>query len=368
MVCAGADVNVVAFHNSSHDHTLDILENDLGVPIVPRKNVITLPEEVTPDLVGSHRNLQVLESLKSVTGRFVMAQPYDHDFLKERYVVPYGLQSWLNDKQNMGNFIPPEYLPARPFHFRNGAQLRLNSEAFPLPCVIKVASASSGDGVWICRTDADVEEGREKFKHVTSSIFVEEMIDADANVGIQFGVPYDPSAPIQIIGFNEQLIGRNGSHLGGCVGLPRHIPGQEIAEKVILESILPKVRALGWCGIGALDVLIKDGHPYFIDPNFRMTAMSAFIILEHNKNIPSPFMSFTGSFTGDMEAFRRMIVPIASSSSSDQKLYIIALSNVSGEFHFNACVLFDNQNNLAENVDGLKKHGIRSTSFDYILA
>jgi hypothetical protein len=277
------------------------------------------------------------------------------------YQISPKLSNKLNDKITQSLYVPKAHLPARYKRFANGKRLFSYKGVIPFPCVVKVSSSSSGDGVVICKDIESFKFAQKKFKRIKGSILIEEFITAAHNLGIQFGVPYDPEKPIKIIGFNEQLTSEQGDYLGGIIDTKRKIKSLKKIYKLLEKTILPEIRRWGWYGVGGVDVLVReDGKFYFIDPNFRMTAAFAYIFLAKNKLTKTPLVSFTGVYKGSKYSFEKNIVPIAKENLKNQKIKIIALTKYRGAYRFNAGMFFEEPKDMRKNAQKLLDVGIQS--------
>lgn len=362
LVCAGPGMRVVTFAAAVEQEVWNLLI-ELGLPLIDHKQIIILPSRISGSVKGRRRNAIIKKSLQNLKFRhnLVMAQPYLDAALHQSYKIPPESIIWCNDKKNLPAFIPAVHLPVRFATYLNGKQFADDKRKLPLPCVIKVSSSSSGDGVYICKTANALEAARSKFHRRKGTIIVEEFIDSSHNVCIQFGIPHNPRRPIEIFGYNEQLIDSNGEFLGAIIDPYKKIPALTAACKFLREEILPLIRKKGWYGIGGFDALItKDGKFYFIDANFRMTATVAYVCLRQNKFIKSGLVTFTGRFKGNAEAFREKILPLAR-RNRDQIIQIIALMKYKNDYYFNAGLLFTDYQQIKQRVDTLLHIGIDSS-------
>lgn len=369
LICAGKDVRVMAFATTFAPKTWNLVTEELGVPLISRENVISLPPEINAALAGPERNKIVKSSLKNLVtpGSLVMTQPFLDLALHDTYQLPPDLIINLNDKYNRDLYIPQKNLPKKYASFGNGQEFVDFVDVPVFPCVVKVTSSSSGDGVRICRNEADLASAKKTFGAIRGKIVIEEFIQAIHNLGIQFGIPHDKTKPIEIIGHNEQLTTDQGDYLGGVVNPHLSIEALDKIHELLLKEALPKVRAMGWYGVGGIDVLINsDNNFYFIDPNFRMTAAFTYVYLVRNKKIDKPIVSFTGIFHGSRDEFLSKIGKFAKSGSQDQMMSVIALTHEDNTYRFNAGMFFDQQETVKENVRNLLDLGIESTVLDRI--
>lgn len=361
-VCAGKHVRAVNFAAASKKEVIELLYK-MGTPIVEETSRLCLPADITADVFGAERNQRMKKALLSLVskGSFVMAQPFLSDEFNQLYQFSPEITIHLNDKMSRLEYIPEEYLPKTYKKFENGKEFLEYDWAVPFPTVVKVCSSSAGDGVRICKSAQDVEAAKADFSDVQSTIFLEEYMESEHNICVQFGIPSDPSRQIDIIGHNEQITGPNGEFLGGMVNFDHIVSHQNEVYRVLKEIILPKVREMGWYGVGGIDVLItKEGNFYFIDSNFRMTATFAFVCFVKNGVISRPVLSFVGSFKGSREEFEKKVVPIATMNSKNQKMFIVSLSEKDGTYRFHAGMFFDEFSQIKQNASALLATGIES--------
>ncbi|MEK7528892.1 MAG: ATP-grasp domain-containing protein [Patescibacteria group bacterium] len=369
LVCAGGGMKVVTFHSTSGERTLRLLEQVCGVDLLKPQNILVLPKEIDKNLRGNVRNEMVKKSLEEMTGdkNLIMAQPFLTPSLSSHFQIAPELTNWLNDKATMSKYIPTEFLPRRHLSFKNGIEFAAFTGVLPLPCVVKLSSSSSGDGVRICRTQEDVAQAQKTFGDLHGTVFIEEYIEAKHNFGIQFGISHDTTRKIEIIGFNEQVIDKCGGFLGGIVRATSNIPAMKAIHAALLDKILPAVRALGWYGIGGIDVLVtQDDKIYFIDPNFRQTAIFALVCKSRNQKMTKSIISLTGSFTGTEEEFAKNVLVTAKEKTPDQLMTMVSLSQDGDRYSFNAGLLFDSEESMKENAKALLKTGVTAAILNKI--
>ncbi|MEK7524437.1 MAG: hypothetical protein AAB588_05415 [Patescibacteria group bacterium] len=363
MTCAGPGVKIICFATALTPDVWGFLHDDLGVLSITRDQVISFPKNVTAEIRGDDRNKRLKKELAKMAtpGKLVMAQPYLDSQLKSYYQIPPHRVVWMNDKRNMSSYIPEVYLPQRYAEFLDGRCFIDTTEQLPIPCVVKVTSSSSGDGVRICRSMKDLEKAKREFKHLESVIAVDECIDVAQNIAVQFGIPQDPDQAIDIIGWHEQLTDPNGVFLGGI--LDPHADDQFLKPifALLLEKILPEVRKKGWYGIGGFDILMdKEGRFYFVDCNFRMTGMTAVDCFVRNHNIQKSLVAFFGTYRGTAQKFRKTMGEISLPGSDNQLLHFMALTESDGVFRFNAAMLLEKRNDAEKLAKQLMKLGIES--------
>ncbi len=367
MVCAGDGVRIVTFAPTTERRICCYLNDELGTPLIKRDNIIELPTSITADIAGEERNKRVKEALLELVphGSLVMAQPYLDEKLRPLFQIAPEICNWLNDKKNMLEYIPYTMLPQRYTSYPNGKGFVENADKIPFPCVVKVSSSSSGDGVRICRNQEELMKAKEEFGQLTETIYIEEFIDAVYNLGVQFGIPSDPREPIAMIGFNEQLVTEAGEYLGGTIDSSINVPILPQIYEAMLTVILPKIREKGWYGMGGFDVLVdKEGRFFFIDSNLRMTAITAYLCQLRSRKFKRPIATFTGVFKGTQADFERVIVPLAIPSNPVRKLNIITLVHAEQSYRFNAGFFFDDKAEIPARAKELRELGIESSVLD----
>ncbi len=370
LVCAGPNVKGVVFSPSMDPLTWDIMTQHFGVNLIEKGSAIRLSSSITNTICGEERNRLVKGGLESSisAGQLIQAQPFMDEHLQHLYQIPPRVTINLNDKFSREQYIPASYLPRILGTYANGQEFAQSSETIPFPSVIKVSSSSSGDGVRIAMDACELEGIKKEFSDITTTIIIEQFIQSPNNVCVQFGIPADPSRPIQMLGYNEQVTTEHGGFLAGIVDPSKKIFGMENVNNVLLNEILPKVRSMGWYGVGGIDVLIVDENEfYFIDSNFRMTATFTFIYLHQTHQVSHATASFAGSFRGSHDDFLHKIAPLGRKGSADQLMSVIALTHRDGLFRFNAGILFDTTASLKCNAQRLLDLGVESSSLSALV-
>lgn len=366
LVCAGEGIKVITFAASSDKYVLEAISK--GIDIVNIDNIIRLPKEISSDKAGKIRNELIKEALKDLVkdDQLVMAQPFLDRVLEKKFKIHPLLSVGVNDKRNKHIYIPDEYLPEKYAIFNNGKEFYQYNNNFPYPCVVKVTSSSSGDGVAICRNAEEMEKVKNSFASIQGSILVEEYIDIAYNIGIQFGLSFNRDIMPKIFGFDEQLVSDKGEFLGGVVNPTKHIPYFDDIQKVLFNEIFPRIRSFGWYGVGGIDVLISNnGKFYFIDPNFRMTAMSTYIYLSNINKLTMPTISFSGNITCTLPTFENKIVSLT--KGKDASLKIISLTHHEEIFRFNAGIQFESSDDLKKIAEMLQSIGVKSAMLKTII-
>jgi hypothetical protein len=368
IACPGPDVKIICFPATLSSFAWQVLHEELDVLPVRKDQILYLPEKITADIEGNDRNEMIKQALVSLCtpGKLVIAQPFTDRRLDPFYQMPSELTIWLNDKKNMGSYIPKEFLPEKYAEFANGSDFAKNEKSFPLPCVVKVTSSCAGDGIRICTTQADLQKAKKDFLHIRITIIVEEFIKAEKNYGVQFAIPHDPQQPIDFICWHEQLTDAKGSFIGAYLDPAQPKDGFPAAARaLIMDKILPSIRKKGWYGIGGFDVLVdKNGRFHFIDSNFRVTAMTVYDFLVRNNEIHQPLVSFVGYFTGSESDFRKRILPLATSKNPGKLIHLTALTKHDRVFKFHAALLSDHKKDIPKNVRYLLEQDIKSETLE----
>lgn len=372
--CAGPEVSVVSFSSTTAPTIDTALQDALAIPKVTAEHLTLLPESINGSLLGKRRNEAIMAALaKSVApGTLIMAQPFDGKAVERLYKIPPSLSIWMNDKANLPKLIKPSLLPARLAEYESGAAFAADSSLLEIPnlvpCVVKVSSSSSGDGVYICMSLGDVKQAQASIGTISGSVFVERFVTPVKNYAIHFGIPHDKNQPIDIIGVNEQLTSAEGEFFGGIIAGETIPPELAQVKTYLEEDALPRIRAYGWYGIGGFDVIIDtEGQPFLIDGNFRMTGMSAYHFLIANGKITKPMISFGGKFTGSPKAFEHAILPYAGKDSAHRTVQLIALSRHDDHWEFNGALMYDDMADLQQKIRQILTSNISSPALEMLL-
>jgi hypothetical protein len=367
--CAGKNVSVVNFSATTAASVPQDILNDFCLPQLSPGQTIILPEAIDLSVEGLRRNDAVKKALKELItpGQLVMAQPYTDPDLTDLYQIPAKTTAWLNDKSNMEEYIGADMLPKRYGVFTNGAEFLGAFSTVPAPAVVKASLSSSGDGVCLCETAAEIEEAANKFAHLEGTILVEQYIKTVTNYGVHFGIPQNKKRPIDIIGVNEQLTTEKGEFIGGLIH-PGDVPKELTnAIKHLKNDILPKVRSMGWYGIGGFDVLVDtENNAYFIDCNFRMTGMSAYHFLIANNVLKKPIAAFSGDFHGTAQEFKDKLYLFAQKHSNNKFLQLITISKHEDTWRFNGVISFETQQQLKDRAGLILTAGVDSLALKFL--
>ncbi len=366
--CAGPSVSIISYAATNAPDIDIALLRKLNFPRINLRQLVRLPADITPSVQGDARNEAIKQALKEVSkdGSLVMAQPYMSQRLANAYQIPPAITLWINDKNNLPQLIGKAYTAKRVAAFMDGRSFWDGYKDIELPVVVKVTASSSGDGVYICKDRSDMDKAAALTKGLQTPILVEQYIETVKNYGLHFGIPYDPDQPIDIIGVNEQLTSEEGEFEGGIIR-SREMPDELRAIKHYLEYVcLPKVRKMGWYGIGCFDVLVDPrGDCYIVDSNFRMTGMSAYHFMVANGELDTPLIGFSGSYEGTREEFEAAMLPFTTPEPSGRRtLQMIAMNHHGDVWRFNAALMFESDEQLAERCAMLRSAGITSGLLD----
>jgi hypothetical protein len=368
--CAGKHVSVVSFAATAPPVLRQSLLRKFDLPEVRPEQLIVLPEDINSNLTGDQRNQRIKASLQgSISGsNLVMAQPYIGKDMAGLYQIPPEVTTKLNDKSNMHLYIEESYMPQRLASLQSGKTLAGQCAKQQLPFVIKASASSAGDGVYICQTDKDIKAAVKDLSTFKGNIIIEQYIKEVNNYGVHFGIPYSTNEPIDFIGINEQLTTPEGEFVGGIIKSEEFPEQLKEVKSYLLTTILPKVRAMGWYGVGCFDVIIDDqSKAYFIDCNFRMTGMSAYHFLIANSTLKTPLVGMGGQFTGSEEELEKCLLPFAGKHSRGRFLQLIALSRHHDTWNFNAALMFNSDEQLHERAKKLYDAGIKSNTLDLLI-
>lgn len=369
--CAGEKVSGIIYPGTQVPAIDEALASKLGLPNLPESQRLTLPDSIDFSLTGKKRDQAIMAYLleKVPAGKLVMAQPYTDKRAASLYQIEPRITTWINDKKHMGEYINEHFISRRFAIYKDGAEFKANYKNHYLPYAVKVSSSSSGDGVYLCLTDENLKTAVKEIEHVGSTILVEQYIEARKNYGVHFGIPHDLKKPIDIIGVNEQLTSDDGVFIGSIIN-SKNIPEELYGVRdYLLEDALPKIREMGWYGIGCFDVLADDqGGYHFIDANFRMTGVSAYHFMLANGKLKEPVMSFAGEFEGSQAEFEAKIVPLASPKSKRSFVQLITLSHHQPIWRFNGTIAYGNHSQLKHKAAELLEAGVKSEALEQIVS
>lgn len=361
LACAGENMKVVVYNSTLRYKSFDLLKKNSDISFISKKQIIALPSSINEETSGVKKNKLIADALLKQTSHrnLVMAQPIMDERILDEYQIDPKLSIWLNDKKNLDQYVPSEFLPKRYAQFRNGQDFFNSTEKIPVPCVVKISASSSGEGTRMCLNYLDFKKAKKDFKKRAGTLFVEEYISYVHNFGFQFGIPFNKKKLPHIIGYNHQVTAEDGEFLGGFIFKDEKNRKIEKIKKFISKEILPKIQKMGWHGVGGLDVLLRsNGKFYIIDSNFRTTGMTAYIFLTKNKLIQKSIVSFTATFRGTQDEFVEKVLSL--NNGKNKILTIVSLSKKGNEYRFNAALLFDKKEETPQLATFLIEQGVKS--------
>ncbi len=181
---------------------------------------------------------------------------------------------------------------------------------WPLPFVVKLAEpAGGGDGVALCRREADLREARRCF--AGRPVKIEHYLqDIRNNYNVQFQIT--PDGRLSYLGGSVQRV-QCGRYAGNYIDL-QWVPPPPVAA--VCDRVARVGAALGWHGVCGLD-LIEDGagEVWLIDPNFRLNGSTPFFLLgdflrtHHRRpHLSTGYFCYPGSPIEFFDCFRREIL------------------------------------------------------------
>jgi hypothetical protein len=368
--CAGDKVSVVCFAATTAPQLDSDLLEKFAVPRLNKNQLALLPPQIDEKVVGAERNKQIKDALSGMLPEhsLIMAHPFSGAGIEPLYQIPIDITHKLNDKSKMNEYIADEHLPKRLAIYENGAEFAASYSQFKPPYVVKASSSSSGDGVYICLTEQDALTAVKDLKQLQATVLIEEFIEVYKNYVINFGISSIRKQPIDIIGVHEQLTTPEGGFLGGIIRSSEFPKELLEAKKYLHDEVLPKIRDMGWYGIGAFDTLVdKSGKFYFIDCNFRINSTSAYHLLVANGTIPAPLISFGAEFRGSQADLEKCLLPLAGKDSPGRIMQLIALNYHDGVWGINAAMFFKTEEQLHERIHILLDKGLVSGALSQIV-
>ena len=194
----------------------------------------------------------------------------------ETYAVARDLLVRLTNKGRLHEFVAAEHLPRRRVIPTGSLAAAVSPDE--LPVVVKAAcdeSLGGGDGVRICRSEADVAAAARDFR-VAPEVVVEECVDVASNWCVNFAVV--PGEPVRYLGAAEQIVSSEGAYEGSRIG--RLAPADVVGAG---HSIAEAARDAGYRGIAGFDIVqTADGRTVALDLNCRLNACTAALLLRHD--------------------------------------------------------------------------------------
>lgn len=367
LVCAGDSVNVLVYTKTVQQKVLEILEHELGTLLTQRR--IVLPEAIGSIVDPQEFNQQMKNVLSEFMKdeSFIMAQPLIDPRLTRKYLTNPDIGRWANDKDNMREFFPEEYLIPELGRANCGDEFsRMDPNTFPYPCVVKLSSSGGGDGVRICKSPSDFIEAQKTFAPYNCPILVLKFIHTVKEIGAKFAIHPDATPRFSRIGATSDFSSRSGEWVGSLIGSEDDKDMIEKMYAVLETSMLPKLHQKGWRGIGEGGALIDaDGRLYFSDCNCRMTAdMPQTFQMNQNLFPGKQLVVFNGVRPGSLEDFSSVMKPIAQRGTENQIMNVVAIGETEEGVKVHGGILFDQEETLIENIAQVQRLGIRSGLFE----
>jgi len=366
-VVRGRDVSVLCSERSTTASVVTLM-TELGYqlpPVIQRCNISAGLRDAQTNLEHLSAYLTVNSSPMSI----VMSQPFLAPQISQQFRIDPQLQTRLNDKIEFFNLIPEARPPQR---YLACPTSELISAQFPgKHCVLKISSSAGAEGVHLCPTqaawDAAVQTAQD---FPTSQAIAEEYVDACRNLDVEFYVPEDPALPPQMLGCVEQIcVSATDIRLAGGVCQPPS-PCETIAKisRDLLHVILPKLRSLGWHGIGGFDILVDHaGREFYIDPNLRFTDFTAPLI-RSVQLLPNQSLLIlpNARFKGTVAEFKLAFGKYCRENDPKQILTLHAMLELDGEVVVYGGLIFSSKSELRTRAERLKRKGLQARPLEMI--
>lgn len=263
----------VAFlmEKGSMDVNLEAYYNDIFSTTFNKDNLLEYNKGNFIELINGYVKNKTLSVL----------HPYDA-IEDDKYQSHPELVCWLNDKHNLEQIT--DYAPKTYTDSLKYSEIE-NIDIFP--SVLKSGVSSSGDGVEVLFSKADLQSALEKFgnyesvKNDSEPLLLQEYIDAVENVSIQMSVNFDGT--ISYIWITDQItewdhgeyylwnvIDNTGAH------------DEKMVE--IWKKIAEYAQEKWYIGTMGIDILKDSSGNYFvIDGNFRLTGCTTPTLLKNSQ-------------------------------------------------------------------------------------
>lgn len=214
-----------------------------------------------------------------VADGFRLFSPYplrNGRFPDDAMLVPPPLWRALNAKERLGDLVPPEHLaPRRILPIREVKGL-----SFERPVFLKAGGELAtgwGYAVRACADAGALEAAKAWFlarARDIPSVIVEEAVDVVASWCAGIAISDGESV---CFGAAEQLFSAPGKQSGSIIDPDRPPPPESLR---LAEAVGDEARRRGYRGIAGLDIgLARDGRILVFDPNFRVNASTAQVLL-----------------------------------------------------------------------------------------
>jgi hypothetical protein len=242
-----------------------------------------LPPVARPVAFGDAADyLRRVASLAAGGARFALSHPHlPREVPPSAYVVPRQLLCGLNNKADLGDWVPEDHLARRRVVPLSRRRVAGSDPVFTaLPVVVKAAvdePTGGGTSVRICRTPADVEGALADFSGC-GRVVVEEWIPHERSFNLQVAI----AGPEEMypLGGSEQVVTPEGRYRGNWLAVPGSPrAGPDGAESLVLDVAARAARA-GYLGVAGFDVAVgADGRLVVFDANFRLNGSTPALLL-----------------------------------------------------------------------------------------
>jgi len=363
-----AGVRLLVDPRAVSDPVRRLLTEDLGLELCDPAWVEPLPEGLNAALGAAgwcEALIQVL-AREAAPGALLMSQPFQDPRLEGLFRRPPALSQMLNDKLDLPTLVDGATPPTRLATLPDTDSMR--SQPWPgVPCVIKLSGACAGEGVWAARDEAGWAAATTALAGLPGRVLVERWIEARRNLDVEFLIPHDPAEPCLVLGAVEQIVGPDLRLAGGVVAPARPSSALPAIEAILHERVMPRLRALGWHGIGGFDVLVdEDDRPWFIDPNLRLTDFTAPLLWRLRSGYAGSvlILPYT-SFDGDLLAFRARVAPLAR-PGADRHLVVLAILDQGERLLLQAGLLFEGPEQLRARAATLRRLGLSARALELV--
>jgi hypothetical protein len=209
---------------------------------------------------------------------YKLAWPYplrEGRFSEGAHLVCPELWRDLNAKENLGALVPVAHLARRRVHTIE----ELAALPFESPVFVKAGSRSvtgAGFAVRYCQDEAAWRAAIDWFHSIfeLEHLVVEEALEVDTCWCVNFTIAPER---ISILGAAEQLFASPGRQSGSMIDPENAFPD---SGKQLVMQVGAAAGQRGFIGVAGLDIgRTMDGRLIVFDPNFRMNACSAQILL-----------------------------------------------------------------------------------------
>ena len=242
------------------------------------RSIIELPEAY-----GEHINDHIPPNQKLMT-------VFPHEaFAEHRHLVPRAAHYELLDKRTLpkiGIPVPAQdavSITAEHVGTPEALLQKISSYSYKLPCVLKLTQGLAGETTWILKDPKDAVKAAEDLhlyvqNEAVDTLILQEFIDAEENVGIQFFIHEDGT--YTSFGLVEQLMTADDNYEGGALNVETALDVPAELEEV-MRMTSAYASAKGYQGWVAMDALKNGKKWYVIDGNFRMSGNAPLALLKN---------------------------------------------------------------------------------------